>query len=119
MKFYKQLIDEKGGTDKGEIMKVASAIETEMQKQGIRYSDDSFEKVADNHVVELSTRAVRGDMLKDSDNPYDPAQVTSDSWNKATEVKEALEKDFGIKLTGIETFLLSTHFMINSQEAGK
>ena len=38
---------------------------------------------------------------------------------KATEVKEALEKDFGIKLTGIETFLLSTHFMINSQEAGK
>ena len=51
MKFYKQLIDEKAGSDKGEILKVASEIEEEMQKQGIHYSDDNFEKVADNHVV--------------------------------------------------------------------
>jgi len=119
VKFYKQLIDEKAGSDKGEILKVASEIEEEMQKQGIHYSDDNFEKVADNHVVELSTRVVRGNMLKDADNPYDQTQITADSWEKANEVKEKLRKDCGIELTGIETFLLSTHFMINSEEAGK
>ena len=90
MKFYKQLIDEKAGSDKGEILKVASEIEEEMQKQGIHYSDDNFEKVADNHVVELSTRVVRGNMLKDADNPYDQTQITADSWEKANEVKYEL-----------------------------
>lgn len=113
MKFYKELIAERDCSNKEKVEEIAGFILDQMEKQGIHYRDDSFEKVADNHIVELSVRIADGKMLQDAENPYDLSQVTKSAWQKASNIRDAVRKRFGVSMTGIETFLVSTHFMLN------
>lgn len=114
MKFCDELIDQTDFSNKGKLKDTASVILNDMDRQGIHYVDDTFEKIADNHVIALSQRILQDDMLKDEDNPYDVSQITPEAWQKAQDTASAVNADLGITMTGIETFLLSTYFMLNA-----
>ena len=114
MKFFEKLIAARNYPDKKSLEKVSHFILEVMEDQGIRYIDEDFEKVADNHIIELSVRLLDGKMLQDSDNPYDHRQISHEAMRKAERVKEGIKKRYDVELTGIETFLLATHFMLNA-----
>lgn len=114
VKFCDELIEQTDFSDKKKLKDTASVILNDMDQQGIHYIDETFEKIADNHVIALSQRILKQEMLKDEDNPYDVSQITPEAWQKAQDTAKSVNTDLGIQMTGIETFLLSTYFMLNA-----
>lgn len=117
MKFYKELIAESSASDKEKIAEITGSILSCMDDCGIRYLNDDFEKVADNHIIELARRINEGKLLKDDEMQYDRSQVPDQAWQKASEVADCISRKYHVQMSGVETFLIATHFALN--EGGK
>ena len=56
MKFCRELVENSNFEDKKALLELSEHILKSMDSIGIKYIDENFEKVAENHIVELSIR---------------------------------------------------------------
>ena len=114
MKFCRELVENSNFEDKKALLELSEHILKSMDSIGIKYIDENFEKVAENHIVELSIRILNDAQIQDAETPFDRSQVNEEAWGKAAKINEDLKQKFGTKLTNFETFLIATHFMLNA-----
>lgn len=107
------MINEQEFTNRNEVLKLSDFIQQQLNDAKINYIDESFEKSVDNHMIELSKRILNNTQLNDEDNQVDLEQLDDDSWIKAKIIQANIEKEFNVKVTDFETFLVATHLMIN------